>query len=1241
MSTSSADPERQRLFSPAAIAVLGAIVALTLALAFPRVKLESRLLGGADADSLAIAYLEAWLRVDPDNADVLSELTREYLKGQRTADASRIIERLARSRDPGARQTALAIRVSLAQQNLYALAPHDPARAARLAELDALLHDATQYAWDREQLEALARQARALNDGALADRFYQQLIALDPGHANRWRIASAEVELGSGHYREAADAWFAAQAGARSLDERRALFLAGVRALQAGNLLPQALDAANRHIGDLADDPDTLRYLAKLALAAGRPDVAEVYAKRLLKMSLRRFRDEDEDGRPRIEFASWHPGDDARAMRIPSAGARLVRVGWQGEQAGQAGPAGQAEQTPDRQATAPTALRVAAPSAALPSSGVGAQPDTSGAVPPATADEDLAYRVFLANGDVASAERVAQRALDKAPDSAVWRARLAQVAEWNHQPDVALRNWFALAQSRGDDAAWKQVARLAPGVNDVAAVLAVSVYLSNRDPDNVKLLDAAVDAYERAGDPAGGLRFLAGREHGALRRAALERYAGLAERKGDDDLALATWQQLEREYGPDAAYGLKIATMFYARTQFDAAFAALEQVRGVAPKPDADFWRFYALLGAIEQRRAAVTQANRRLLGTGALDTDDYDVMIGFYSNSPIDAGRLAEIAYRHGGPLRMLTVAVYDYQRAHAWGRLAALLDSLTPAQRASAEQSAAFLLVRAQYRQASGDPVGADADIRRAVALAPDSSDARAAYLWSLVDHGTNAALRGALHRFGADAENDPALWAPYGAAAMRLGDGRQALHYLHKQAATSQKDPLWRLTWADALELNGRLDDAWRVRRLVWSEMAERRRDAAPGEALSSEQAQELRARRVALAQLFESGDRSRAVLIELLRADRAQSAADASAGEGPSELGNPSEFDQLPPAKQQALRNEQAVYSSVAREAALSWAQTAGANELERLWLEKQYIEQSTRPVYAEAQLAIDDGDVNALAQLLDTLPDRIPRQNKVDAEVLTGRYGAAQSDAFDSMTRLPDDEVMQSQLSEQLLRSAQAVATALRYVDQGPLRFTEESLTGGLRLAPSQSLQLRYMQREQSVDGTSLAYAPADDRLFEAIYRHQGQYDDESVTLGRRDALQDFTTARVEGKYTWSPALTLSYALGYNQAATETAQLQVGGTKDIASVGFNYRLDPHWFADGTDEYARFHGQDRSFLGDGNLVNFNVGYKIRSDYPDYTIRAVFAHGQYSASGMPGDALRVLLPAGTPFTAASFMP
>lgn len=1240
MSTSPADPERQRLFSPAVIAVLGVLVVLTLALAFPREKLEARLLAGRNVDSLTIAYLEAWLRADPDNTEVLAELTNEYLKGQRMADAQRTLERLARSTDPGAQQMALAIRLSIAEQRVYVLAPTDPARPARIAEFDALLHEAVHRKWSNDQLVTLAQQARALNDGVLATQFYEQLVASDPAHANRWRVADAEVQLGAGHYQQAADAWFAAQADAPTLGERRTLFIAGLHALQSGNLLPQALDAANRHIGDLADDPETLRFLTRLAMAAGRPDVAEGYVKRLLKIALRRRHREDID-RPRIMLASFRRENAGHMLRVAAPAVE----GMPAPSSSVSPPPLPHTAVPPPPAAAPVPLPAGTPApSASPS-------QAADVVPPNTADEDLAYGVFLANGDVASAQSVAQRALGKAPQSGVWRRRLAQVAEWNHQPEIALNSWLAVAQASGDENAWTQVARLAPGLNDESAMLASLLHQSASQPGNLKLVDQVVASYERLADPDDGLRFLMSRAQGAMRQPLLERYATLAERKGDDDLALRTWRMLEHDYGPNAAYARKIATMLYARTEFDAALAAMQEAMRAVSPADADYWRFDAELALIIQRRDAANAAYRALLASGQITPADFDAMIAFYDDSPIDAGRLAELAFRQSGQIRMLQQALYNYQRAHAWGRLAALLESLTPQQLADAEKSPAFLLARAEYRRQMGDTAGAASDVRRAVALDPGNLEAGAAYLWDLIDRGTSADLRRALRRYADEADGNPSFWGAYAAAYQRLGDGRHVLYYLHKQAGSSMKDPLWRLSWADALELNGRTDDAWRVRRQVWSELASRRSTAQQQSANADTETEagtgtgadteDLRSRMVALAQQFANGDVSRALLIELLREDREQTAAASSPAEARSELGDLSEFDKLPPAKQQAITRERALYSAIAREAAISWAQGEGETDLEHAWLIKQYARRSTRPVYAQAQLAIDEGDVNTLDRLLNTLPDLIPRQNKVDAEALTGRYPDAQSDAFDSLTRLPDDEIMQAQLREQVLRTAQAVAAALRYVDQGPLRFTEESATAGVRIGNSQSLQFRYMQRDQWADGTSMPYVPSIDRLFEGIYRHQGQFDDERITLGRRSALEDFTTARAEGQYIWSPSLTLTWAFGYNQAATESTQLQVGGTKDIASLGFNYRIDSYWFTGGRYEYARFHGQDRSSLGTGNLVEFNAGYKFKADYPDYTVQLMFAHGQYSANGTPGDALRPLLPAGVPFDAASFMP
>jgi hypothetical protein len=1206
------------------ILVLGLLVGVMLALAFPREKIESRLLAGANVDSLTIAYLEAWLRVDPDNAEVLSELTREYLRGQRISDATRILDRLARSNDPNARHSALAIRVSIAQKRLYSLKPNDPTRPARIRELDALLHEALDDRWDNEQLKMLAQQARGLNDNDLAARYYALLAKSDPEHAREWLAALAQTQLGNQQHRAAADAWFAAQAQATTLDEKRAAFIAGLRALQSGNDMAATMQAADQHIGDLADDPDTLRFLANLALAAGRPDLAEKYVKRLMKMSAL------DPGQAFARRASYEPErtpDRGLVERSTTRGVWL-RAAWYRPPVSRGAVLRRALSKAADQTHPPRVMRVAASAPAVASSPAPASDAT-------TSDYELAYRVFLANGDVANAQRIAQSAVDRDPQAIAWRERLAQVAEWNRRQDIALANYVTIAKMRGTDNDWKQVARLAPGLNDNAAMLAVTLHQADQQPGNLTLLDAVVFSYERIADPDSALRFLQSRFTGPLRREAMERYAQVAERKGDDDLALNTWRNLEREYGPNAAYGLKIGTMLYTRTQFDAALAAMNEAKRGAPASNDEFWRFYALLADSNQNARDARLGYRQLIAGGKADAQDYEVMTNFFNGSPLDAGRLAEYAYRHGGPPRMLSEALYGYQRAHAWGRIGTLLASLTPEQLKEAEQSAAFLLARAEYERQTGANDAALRDIERAAMLDPNNSEARAAYIWVLNERGTDAALLAALRRHAADAETDPQLWAAYGAAWLRIGDGRKALHYLHKQAAEAKQSPLWRLTFADALELNGRVDEAWRVRKQVWLELARRRRDPSHATPLPAAEQDDLRGRYVALTQLYADGDRSRAVLIDMLRADRNGTGGDQPAA---SELGD---IGQLPPAKQDEIRKRERLYSSIAREAAISWAQNEEASDMERAWLEKQYIDDSQRPIYAEAQLAINDGDVNELARLLDTLPDLIPRQNRVDAQALTGRTPAAQTSAFESLEREPNDEVMQAMARERLLSNAQALAGAFRYVDQGSLRFTEESATGSVRLTPSQNLQFRYQQRDQTVDGSQLAYAPKHDRLAEAIYGHKGQYDTEHVTLGRRNALEDFTTARVEGTYDVTQRLTMTWALGYNQAATESTQLTVGGTKDLATLGFNYRLDPHWFGGARYEYARFHDQDRSTLGNGSLVEANLGYKIKADYPDYTIRAVFAHGQYNATGTPDEPLRVLLPENTPFTAASFMP
>jgi hypothetical protein len=842
---------------------------------------------------------------------------------------------------------------------------------------------------------------------------------------------------------------------------------------------------------------------------------------------------------------------------------------------------------------------------------------------------------------VASAQRVAQGAADHDPDSIVWRERLAQVAEWNHAPDVALKNYAILARRRNDAASWAQVERLAPALGDDAALLEASIFEADRDPADMKRIDRVVHACELLGDPDAALRFLQARAErqprGPARRALFERYAALAERKGDDDLALATYTRLNREFGPDPQYAFKLGILYYVRTDFERSLAVLQGARGAAAPADGDFWHLYTMMALVTQNDAAAKEGYRELVQGGKASPEDLASMVGLYDDAPLEAGRLAEFAYRSTGRERLLELAVYEYTRAHATARIASLLASLDPAQLAAAERQPNFLLARAQYRRDAGDPRGALADLRAALALAPGNAEARAALMWALAERGSAAELRAALKRYARDAEDDGSLWGPFAAGYLRLGDGRAALHMMQKQAATRRDDPLWALGYADALELNSRIDEAWRVRNAVW------RRQAALGARGAQPKLDEagradLRARMAGLTDTFRGGDASRAVLIDLLREDRAPG-VQTGASPGANAAANPL-ADALPASEAARIAGKERLYSAVAREAALGWAQSHEAYDLERLWLLRQYIDSSTRPVYAGMTIALAEHDTATIERLLDTEADWVPRQNRLDAEAVTGRFGAVETHAYEQQFALPDDEIVNVVLREQLLRNAQALAPRFRVVDQGGLRFTESGIGAGIRLSPTQSLVLDYSERNQT-GSDSLPGVPQHDRRLDLTFRNLGLDHSEKATLGRRSALDDFTTFRFDGSAFDTHDLSVSYALGVHQMATETSQLIVGGMKNLLSAGVMYRPDPQVFLSGRFEYDRFYGQDDSFLGTGAVYDLSAGYKLRTGYPDYTIRAVFTHGQYSASGTPGGQLARLLPAGTPLTASQFVP
>jgi hypothetical protein len=418
--------------------------------------------------------------------------------------------------------------------------------------------------------------------------------------APEWLADAAAAALGQGNYRIAAEFLFGAQARAASRELKRNYFLRALAALQSGNLLREALEAAEKHLGELADDEEVLQVLVRLALAANDPARAERYVRALLRMS-------------------W---------------ADHLQLAWAGALAALIAPA--------------HAALDAAP-----------QPAPKGMRPYDKELYNLAYEVFLANRHLADAYKVAAAAVRQAPDELIWRERLAQVAEWDGKPVEALQQWLYLAQKTGSDAAFQAILRLAPGLNDDQALLyAWRHEFARRSPDAAQWR-AIVDLYERLGQPQEGVQLLESAYAKQADPLLLELMAKLEQRAGRVDAAIRDHQRLIAAAGNTPPRAAALALLYLDKADFKQAFAVLSPLRGQAGPNEAEYWRLLADLAWQLQQDEAALQGYGVITAGSAAEAQDAERLVQLMrTRAPQEAAQLGETMYRRFGTPALLLAA-------------------------------------------------------------------------------------------------------------------------------------------------------------------------------------------------------------------------------------------------------------------------------------------------------------------------------------------------------------------------------------------------------------------------------------------------------------------------------------------------------------------------------------------------------------------------------------------------------
>ena len=257
--------------------LLGLLVVALLVLIFPRKALVEQLYAQETLDDLTLSYVQNLYRADTRNPDVAILLARIQQDVLAIEGLESILLPLTTQGDERQRTQARSILLNAYQKALAkpAYAGQASVRLRLIALLEASKNDVVPDALAR----SMASAAFAAKKPALALAFLAQV---QHGSTAQDLEQYARETLALGEYTVAAQYFFRARAQAANVTEARRLFKAGVDTLMAKSLFSQAMQEAAAHLGNLSDDRATLRYLVRVARAAGQPETAARYARALV-----------------------------------------------------------------------------------------------------------------------------------------------------------------------------------------------------------------------------------------------------------------------------------------------------------------------------------------------------------------------------------------------------------------------------------------------------------------------------------------------------------------------------------------------------------------------------------------------------------------------------------------------------------------------------------------------------------------------------------------------------------------------------------------------------------------------------------------------------------------------------------------------------------------------------------------------------------------------------------------------
>jgi|GEM_PF-6216959 len=318
---SAARNERARLFPKGIVGLFALAMFVVGWLALPSQSLHERLANAQDSDILTVAYLNAWLNAAPDDQRIRLTLARHMALMGKDGPAIGLLNKLIADASSGpVLQSARRLKLNILERRYYAMHELDPRRVELLGKIRDQLALVAGELTSPIELEAMLDRANAVEHRELVASLLQRLAGVDPSKRGDGSVGDLAGDLppvnvqstvvygrqaiALGDFRLAAAIYWRAFDEAQTHADRRTFLLLTAKAEQAGNRIPEFFKALESRLDLVILDSNGYQNLARLAIAAGRHDLAQHFAKQML------------------QFSGWWKG-----VQVGDAG-RLMQVGW-------------------------------------------------------------------------------------------------------------------------------------------------------------------------------------------------------------------------------------------------------------------------------------------------------------------------------------------------------------------------------------------------------------------------------------------------------------------------------------------------------------------------------------------------------------------------------------------------------------------------------------------------------------------------------------------------------------------------------------------------------------------------------------------------------------------------------------------------------------------------------------------------------------------------------------------------